>query len=91
MKIRIILLILFTTFLNVSASQIDTLLVKSESMNKYISNIVIIPDSYTSTSEKLPVLYLLHGAGGNHLSWISQAPEIKKYADLYNLIIVCPS
>ena len=90
MKIRIIFLILFTTTLNVSASQIDTLLVKSESMNKYIPNIVITPDSYASKSEKLPVLYLLHGAGGNHLSWIAKASKIRDYADLYNMIIVCP-
>jgi len=90
MKIRIFLLVLFTTFFNASASQIDTLMVKSESMGKTISNIVITPNSYSSNSEKFPVLYLLHGAGGNYLSWLSKAPKIQEYADLYNLIIVCP-
>ena len=90
MKIRIFILAFFTTFLNVSASQIDTLMVKSESMNKTIANIVITPNSYTTTSEGFNVLYLLHGAGGNHLSWLSKASKIQEYADLYNLIIVCP-
>lgn len=90
MKIRILFLALFTTFLNASASQIDTLMVKSESMNKTISNIVITPDNYTIDSEGFNVLYLLHGAGDNYLSWLSKVPKIQKYADLYNLIIVCP-
>ena len=90
MKTRIFLLLFFTTIFNVSASQIDTLFVKSKSMDKTISNIVITPNSYSSNSEKFPVLYLLHGAGGNHLSWIAGAPKIQEYANLYNIIIVCP-
>jgi len=90
MKIRIFFFVLFITFINVSASQIDTLIVKSESMNKTISNIVITPNSYTNKTEGFNVIYLLHGAGGNYTSWISKASKIQEYADLYNLIIVCP-
>ena len=90
MKIRIFILLFFTIFLNVSAAQIDTLMVKSESMNKYVPNIVITPNGYTANSEGFPVVYLLHGAGDTYLGWISKVPKIQEYADTYNLIIVCP-
>jgi len=59
-------------------------------MSKSISNIVIIPDSYTTQKESFSVLYLLHGAGGDHTNWLTKVPAIKSYADQYNMIIVCP-
>lgn len=65
-------------------------MVVSKSMQKTIKNIVILPDAYENKNLKFPVLYLLHGAGGNHLDWITNVPEIKNYADDYNVIIVCP-
>ncbi len=58
-------------------------------MQKTIANIVITPDSYQN-KKNFPVLYLLHGAYGNYTNWITKVPEIKKYADTYQLIIVCP-
>ena len=53
--------------------KIDTVEVYSKSMNKMIKNIVIVPTNNLST-DKLPVVYLLHGASGNYLSWISKTP-----------------
>ena len=38
----------------------------------------------------LPVVYLLHGYSGNYSNWIMKVPELKKYADEYKLMIVCP-
>ncbi|MGX1931032.1 alpha/beta hydrolase [Flagellimonas sp. 2504JD4-2] len=90
MKLKSLLLFLICTTTIVKASQVDTLIVESRSMNKPIANIVILPDSYSSQKEKYPVLYLLHGAGGNYTDWISKVPSIKDYADEYNMIIVCP-
>lgn len=75
---------------NLTASQLDTLIVLSKSMNKNIPNLVITPDNYVKQNKKLPVLYLLHGAGGDYASWTENAPIIKKYSDEYNIIIVCP-
>jgi len=59
-------------------------------MNKSIANLVILPDSYALQKERFPVLYLLHGAGGDHKDWSTKVSDIKDYADTYNIIIVCP-
>ena len=58
-------------------------------MQKTIFNIVITPDSLQN-EKKLPVLYLLHGAYGNYTNWTSKVPELQKYANTYQFIIVCP-
>jgi S-formylglutathione hydrolase FrmB len=42
------------------------------------------------TKSNFPVLYLLHGAFGKYSDWIKKVPEIKKYANQYQIIIVCP-
>ena len=87
--IKKIIFLLTLNQLFIYASQVDTLIVQSESMNKSISNIVILPDNY-SEENQLPVIYLLHGYSDNHETWIKNAPKIKEYADKYNVIIVCP-
>ncbi|MDN3666730.1 alpha/beta hydrolase [Algibacter miyuki] len=90
MKKLIGFLLVFCASLSLYASKIDTLVVHSTVMNKDIKNVVITPDSYKKNGPKLPVVYLLHGAGGDHKAWLSKAPNIEAYADLYNVIIVCP-
>ena len=89
-KLSLLFIIILGTCFNLSASQVDTLVVRSKAMNKSIKNIVIKPDSYTSQKEKFPVLYLLHGAGGNYSSLVTYFPSVKEYSDMYNIIIVCP-
>lgn len=83
-------LFVFCTVLNVLASQLDTLKVASKSMGKSIANLVILPDSYTAQKKGYPVLFLLHGAGGDHTDWVTKVVSIRDYADAYNMIIVCP-
>ncbi len=90
MKLKLILLFLICNTIIINASQVDTVMVVSKSMNKPIPNIVIIPDNYSTQNKKFSVLYLLHGAGGNYTNWITKVPRIKEYADKYNIIIVCP-
>ncbi len=87
---RLIFLLLLSTSLLSRAAQVDTLVVYSNAMNKDIKNVVITPKGYNSSNEALPVVYLLHGAGGNYKNWISRVSEIQAYADLHNMIIVCP-
>ena len=77
-------------FINVANSQIDTLMVFSKAMNKNIPNLVITPENDAIQNEKKPVLYLLHGFGGTYTDWLSKVPAIKKYANDFNIIIVCP-
>ena len=70
MKLKIIVLLLICNTISIIASQIDTVMVVSASMNKSIPNIVILPDNYSTEKENFSVLYLLHGAGGDYADWI---------------------
>jgi S-formylglutathione hydrolase FrmB len=90
MRTLFLILFLLCNIPNVNASKIDTLVVTSKAMNKSIKNIVITPNDYDGNNGRYSVLYLLHGAGGNYTDWISKGPNIQKYADTYNVIIVCP-
>lgn len=90
MKKIVSLLICLSFSLQIFASKVDTLVVHSESMNKEIKNVVILPDSYSKEGKALSVVYLLHGAGGDYKAWLGKAPNIKALADLHNVIIVCP-
>jgi S-formylglutathione hydrolase FrmB len=75
---------------NLFAAKVDTIEVYSSSMDKKIKNVVITPTQTLDKGQNYPLLFLLHGAGGNYSSWIKSAPEIKKYADQYGIVIVCP-
>jgi S-formylglutathione hydrolase FrmB len=92
MKLKHLCIILFVgiTPFFASAARIDTMLVKSASMNKIIPNIVIVPANYNISKHKFNVVYLLHGAGDNYKGWLEIAPELTAYADQYNMLIVCP-
>lgn len=89
--------ILLTLFLPVyffiqpaKAAKVDTVTTYSAAMKKKIKAVVITPDSYIKGNSVLPVVYLLHGAGGNYADWVRSAPEITAMADQYQQIIVCP-
>ncbi|MBE9490535.1 MAG: esterase family protein, partial [Bacteroidetes bacterium] len=84
---NILLFLLIST--SIFAQKIDTLTIFSNSMQKNIKNVVIIPDAYHESKE-FPVLYLLHGAYGDYSNWITKVPQLKEYANQYNMIIVCP-
>jgi len=75
---------------DLSYSNIDTFLVFSDVMSKSIENIVIKPSNYENI-DNLPVIYLLHGAGGNHTDWISHVPSLTTFSSDNEIIIVCPN
>jgi S-formylglutathione hydrolase FrmB len=51
---------------------------------------IVLPGAYLEEPDRaFPVLYLLHGAGGDHRSWV-EATEIVKLADAHEMIVVCP-
>ena len=58
-------------------------------MNKIIKNIVIVPDGHNQFN-KVPVVYLLHGAYGNYTDWTSKTKGLENYCDANNIMIVCP-
>lgn len=79
----------FLCFVPGFAAQVDTVETPSLAMNKTIKAVVILPESYSET-EALPVVYLLHGYGGNYANWIKSVPAIAQLADQYKFILVCP-
>ena len=50
-------------------SRLEHLTVKSEILGVEKAYSVYLPDGYDTSAERYPVLYLLHGAWGNHKSW----------------------
>ena len=71
------------------AAKVDTLSVHSDAMNKEVQVITICPDK-AMAGEKCPVLYLLHGYGGNAGTWLGIKPELPRIADKEVIIFVCP-
>ncbi len=63
---------------------------KSDSMNKDIQNVIVLPDSYEASDAKFPVIYLLHGFGGNQNMWIDMRPDLTEVANKLQLIFVMP-
>lgn len=81
-----ILLCLFAVA--VQAARVDTVLVKSPSMNKDVKVVYVLPNQVVG--RKCPVVYLLHGYGGNARSWVALKPELPRIADEKGIIFVCP-
>ncbi len=77
--------------IGVQAARVDTVFVKSTSMNKDVKVIYILPDKVIAKSPQVcPVVYLLHGYSGNEGTWIGVKPELPQIADEKGIIIVCP-
>ena len=84
-------LILFYVLIIVStlrAAKVDTIAVYSNSMDRHLNCVVITPDD---NSKNHPTVYLLHGYGGYHKSWIKIKPELPELSDQYGMIFVCPN
>ncbi|WP_174260217.1 alpha/beta hydrolase [Spirosoma endbachense] len=82
-------------FMHLSAfsAKVDTLDIPSAAMQKNLRAAVVLPSSYAKSKSSYPVLYLLHGGGGQFNDWLSKTPDkmlLHNLADQYNLIIVTP-
>ena len=75
--------------LGLQAAQVDTLMVRSESMNKDIKIVAVRPDK-AMKGEKCPVIYLLHGYSGKAKTWLDVRPDLPEIADRDGIIFVCP-
>ena len=89
-KIFHLLLIFCLTANFARAEQVDTIEVFSNAMRINIKNTIVLPVDYDS-QKNLPVVYLLHGHGGNHKQWLAIKPNLPELATRYQMIIVCPS
>ncbi|TVR44763.1 MAG: esterase family protein [Bacteroidia bacterium] len=91
---------LFLWFLCLSAcmgythgSALETVDIPSPSMNTSLPAAVVLPESYAETDHSYPVIYLLHGAFGDHRDWLDKvAPDglVQSLANQYNIIFVLP-
>jgi len=89
MKHTLLLISFLTSALFLNAAKVDTLAVYSNSMKKNTKTCVVTPAMYDKTRTKAyPVLYLLHGYGGNFASWVNDFPQVKQFSDQYGMIIV---
>ncbi|MCC8426437.1 alpha/beta hydrolase family protein [Mucilaginibacter sp. UR6-11] len=84
--LAIAFLLLAVTF--VKAAKVDTVETYSNAMHKKIKALVITPADYEQ-GKAYPVVYLLHGAGGNYKQFYGLNPGIAIWADIYHLMIVC--
>lgn len=71
------------------SAKIDHISVHSAAMNKDIESTVVLPEGYDGETP-CPVLYLLHGYGGNQDKWLAIKPDLPELATRYNMIVVCP-
>ncbi len=79
----------FLCIQSVQAARVDTLSVKSRTMNKDIQVVYILPEKALADTP-CPVLYLLHGYSDNARTWIRKIPSLRQQADEKGIIIVCP-
>lgn len=91
MKTRVILLtfLLCLAAMTMQAARVDTVMVNSPSMKKDVKVVYVVPDKAID-KKACPVVYLLHGHGGNARSWIELKPNLPQIADEMGFIFVCP-
>ncbi|NDV78666.1 alpha/beta hydrolase family protein [Dysgonomonas sp. 511] len=78
--------------ISLQAQKVDTVEVFSQKMNKALKNVVILPEGYDKANDKrYPVVYLLHGYGGKHSTWVDHTKKsLPQDASKWDVIIVCP-
>jgi len=78
--ILLVTLVLPFVTLGQESKVFDSLIFQSKILKKQKAFALYLPKGYESSQRSYPVLYLLHGAGGNQSSWIQQG-EVQRIAD----------
>lgn len=87
-RLQFIVFCLFSITLLFSA-RIDTVLIYSKSMEKDLYAIIVLPEEHNHATTLFPVVYLLHGYGGDYRNWSKHA-DLGSAADEFGFILVCP-
>jgi len=74
---------------SVQAAVVKEIAIPSLKMETQIPATLILPDAYREGTNRFPVVYLLHGAGGTHTSWY-EAADVAMLSDKYGIIMLCP-
>ena len=85
---RKILLIITVLFLKVNV--FGAIVDKIEVGSKYLGRNVNVISIYPEGVDNAPVLFLLHGHGGNESSWLGIKPTLSKLSDEYGIALICP-
>lgn len=90
-RLYLIFLIVFVFFtqVDVFAFSLDTLVVQSTNMQRDVEVLLIKPTK--PIEQNTPIVFLLHGYGGNHLQWLDIKPQLPQLADHLNVVFVCPN
>src|SRR5436305_9979181 len=73
----------------ITAKNVTALQFRSEALAADRSFSIIVPTGYDSSTDRYPVLYLLHGYGDDNTAW-SYMTNLSGYAALHRIIIVMP-
>lgn len=84
---RYLIPLLFISFCYYAVAQ-DQVIFQSKNLAKPDTVWVFKPNTYEQKDQH-PVIFLLHGYGGNYKQW-NNIMNAQKYADEYGFIIVCP-
>ncbi|NQU38547.1 MAG: esterase family protein [Lentisphaerae bacterium] len=88
-KFKAITVLLLFSISSALAATVGTISISSSKMGRDIPATLILPDSYSDTPQRFPVLYLLHGAGDSYAGWNANS-DIAGLSDEYGIIVVCP-
>jgi len=73
------------------AAKHEAISVHSAKMNRDIPVSIITPDSYAeSDTSRYPVVYALHGAGGDHLRYSGEDRPLRMLSDRHQVVVVVP-
>ncbi|MBQ5902771.1 MAG: esterase family protein, partial [Alistipes sp.] len=87
MKRLLLLWVALVAFGEAMAARIDTVAVHSTAMHRELSALVVVPEA--AAEKPMPVLYLLHGYGGDAHQW-QGITDLRPLAERHGMIIVCP-
>ena len=84
----IVVLIIFY-FVRINTIRVEDVKFQSQLIGRPLPYNVILPRGYAFPRRRYPVLYLLHGHGGDHSSWLAHT-KLSDYLAAFNLIVVTP-
>lgn len=67
---------------------VKTVEFEAKSVGRKMKYNIVLPKNYESSSDRFPVLYLLHGLTSNYTAWARMG--VPRYAEEYDLIVVMP-
>ncbi|MFM7024090.1 MAG: alpha/beta hydrolase [Flavobacteriales bacterium] len=80
--------ILFFLSLTSFAATVEEQVLKSSALGKDAAVSIVLPDGY-ATADSLPVLFLLHGYGGDNHSYIAKLKSLFSVVDTLDIVVVC--